>query len=151
MGNAPIFLVILEPQLMYWLVLRQLCPRPQRTYEARIGLEMMEEQASKTACRQQDIAKRALEVLAARAAYHFAHLQILVAVMNCTFCRTSMAGRAVINWVLTMLTTNSTPPYPFHPPLPRLTRNSQPSGRPRRSRVGHTAEVSLEPLPAFVG
>ena len=55
----------------------------------------MEEQATRTALVQhKTLAQWALDALASRAEAHFAHLRSPIAVMNCTLCRTSMAGAA---------------------------------------------------------
>jgi len=123
-------------------------PRPQRTYEAQIGLEEMEEQVSKTApANDKLIARWALEALAFKAECHFAHLQSLVAVMNCTLCRTSIAGSAVIKRALTALTTNAAAPYL---PLATPTQNFQAPGWWNESHAKNTAGVSPKPPPALM-
>jgi hypothetical protein len=109
------------------LAYRQVCPLPERKYEAQIGLREMEEQAARTALSQQILARWSLEALASRAEGHFAHLRSPAAVMSCTLCRTSVAGAAVLDWVLTVTSTNPAAPYPVYSPLPRVMPTSQAS------------------------
>ena len=120
---------------------RQVCPLPERKYEAQIGLREMEEQAARTAPGQHNLAKWSLEVLASKAEAHFAHLQSPVAVMNCILCRTSMVGTAVMDWVLTVTSTYSAAPNPICSPRVRLTPTSSSL---RESPLGNTAEVGIE-------
>ena len=125
---------------------RQVCPRPERKYEAQIGLRIMEEQATRTAPVLRDnLAKWSLEALASRAKSHFAHLRSPEAVMNCTLCRTSIAGTAVLlDWVLTVTSTNPTARYPICSPMTRPMPTSQTSGYLSDTLVESTTEVSLE-------
>lgn len=124
---------------------RQVCPRPERKYEAQIGLRKMEDQATRTdPVLREILAKWSLEALASRAESHFAHLCSPVAVMNCTLCRTSIAGTAVLDWVLTVTSTNPTAPYPICPPMTRVMPTSQTSGYLSDSPPGNSTEVSLE-------
>ena len=128
---------------MCWLLFGKVCPRPERRYEAQIGLKEMEEQADRTAPVQRNLlAKWRLEALASRAQSHFAHLRSPFAVANCTLCRTSAVGRVVLEWVATVTSTDPTAPYPIHSPPPRQT--VQASGRPSDSPLNNTVEVSLE-------
>ena len=123
----------------------QVCPRPERKYEAQIGLREMEEKANRTAPVQHKLmAKWALEVLASRAEAHFAHLRCPIAVMNCNLCRTSVAGTAVLDRGLTVTSTNPAAPYPTCSPMPRLRQTSRASGCLGDSPLEITAEVSLE-------
>lgn len=90
---------------------RQVCPRPQRKYEAQIGLENMEKQAARAApIPHNTMAKWGLEALASRAQSHFAHLRSPFVVANCALCRTSTVGRAVPDWVWTVASTPYTSP-----------------------------------------
>ncbi len=124
---------------------RQVCPRPERKYEAQIGLREMEKQSTRTAPVQHNIkAKWALEALASRAAAHFAHLRCPIAVMNCTLCRTSVAGTAVMDWGLTVTSTNPATPYSICSPMPRLRQTSRASSCLGDSPLENTVEVSLE-------
>ena len=120
---------------------RQVCPLPERKYEAQIGLREMEEQATRTASVQQELAKWSLEVLASRAEAHFAHLRSPLAVMGCTLCRTSMVGTAVMDWVLTVTSTYPAARNPICSPRARLTPTSSSL---RESPLGNTAEVRIE-------
>ena len=123
----------------------QVCPRPERKYEAQIGLRKMEGQAARAAPVQNTLlAKWSLDALASRAKSHFAHLRCPVAVMNCTLCRTSTAGIAVLDWVLIVTSTNPAAPYPICSPTPRPIPTSQASGCLSDSPLENTAEVSLE-------
>jgi hypothetical protein len=111
----------------------QICPRPQKVYEAQIGLEDMEEQAARTArLWHQYPAKWRLEALASRANSHFAHLCTPLAVANCALCRTSTVGRAVLDWVLTAMSMNPTATHPI---------NFRTPGYPRDRSLETTAEV----------
>lgn len=120
----------------------QICPRPQRKYEAQIGLKTMEQQAARTASEQQHlIAKWRLGALVSRAQSHFAHLGSPLAVANCILCRTSTAGRAVMERVLTVASTNPTATCPINRPS---TPRPQPLGRPRDGSPENIGEVSLK-------
>ena len=140
---------------------RQVCPRPERKYEAQIGLKEMEEQATKTALVQhKTLAKRALDALASRAEAHFAHLRSPVTVMNCTLCRTSTAGTAVMDWVRTVTSTHPSEsshvgasgaaPYPICSPMPRLVQTSRASSCLGDSPLENMTEVSPESPREFV-
>ena len=122
---------------------RQVCPRPERKYEAQIGLRDMEEQATRTAAIQHN-SKWALEALASRAEAHLSHLRSPVAVMNCTLCRTSMVGATVMDWVRTVTSTNPAAPYPICSPRPRLVQTSRASASLGDSPLVNTAGVSPE-------
>ena len=129
----------------------QVCPRPERTYAAQIGLQEMEEQATRTAPVQHNTeAKWALDALASKAEAHFAHLRSPVAIMNCTLCRTSMAGTAVMDWVLTVTSTNAAAPYPICSPRSRPVQTSQASGSLGDSPLDSTVEVSPESPRVFM-
>lgn len=126
---------------------RQVCPRPERKYEAQIGLREMEGQAIRTALVQhKTLAKRALDALASRAETHVAHLRSPVAVMNCTLCRTSTAGIAVMDWVRTVTSTHPAAPYPIRSPV----QTSRASGCLGDSPLENTTEVSPESPREFV-
>ncbi len=119
----------------------QVCPRPERKYLAQIGLREMEEQATRTAPVHRNIAKWSLEALASKAESHFAHLRSPVAVMNCTLCRTSTAGAAVLDWVMAVTSTNPAGPYPICSPMPRPKPTSQTSSDLSDDTLENTAEV----------
>jgi len=121
----------------------QVCPRPERKYEAQIGLREMEEQAARTATTQQILAKWSLQALASRVEAHVAHLRSPLAVMNCTLCRMSTAGAAVLDGPLTVTSTNPAAPCPIRAPMPRLMPTPQASSCPRESPLENTAEVGL--------
>jgi len=123
---------------------RQICPLPERKYAAQIGLREMEEQAARTVMGQQISAKWSLEALASRAEAHIAHLQSPTAVMNCTLCRTSTAGAAVLDWVLTVTSANPAAPYPICSSIQRPMPTPQASGFLHESPLESTAEVSFE-------
>ena len=118
---------------------RQVCPLPERKYEAQIGLREMEEQAARTAPVEHILAKWSLETLASKAAAHIAHLRNPVAVMNCTLCRTSIAGTALLDCV-----TSPNPAAPIRSPRPTLVPTPQASGCLRGSPFGNTTEVGVE-------
>ena len=124
---------------------RQVCPRPQRKYEAQRGLREMEEQATRTApVHGKILARWSLDALASRAESHLAHLRSQVAVMKCTLCRTSTAGTAVLDWAMAVASTNSAARYPISSPMPRPMSTSQTSGYLSDNPLGNTTEVSLE-------
>lgn len=129
---------------------RQVCPRPERKYEAQIGLENMERQAARAPPVPHDtMAKWGFEALASRAQSHFAHLRSPFAVADCALCRSSTVGCAILDWVLTVASTNPTAPH-------RITwSTSTPTfrtpGCPGDSPLENIAEVSLESSPALVG
>ena len=101
---------------------RQICPRPERKYEAQIGLTEMENQAARTVSVPHTLlAKWRLEALASRAESHFAHLRSPISVANCALCRESMAGRAIMRRVFTVTGTNPGAPHPVYSPPPRPT------------------------------
>ena len=118
---------------------RQVCPLPERKYEAQIGLREMEEQAARTAPLQQILAKWSLEALASKAEGHIGHLRSPVAVMNCTLCRTSIAGVAVLDCV-----TSPNPAAPIRSPRPMVMPTPQAFGCLRESPFGNTTEVGVE-------
>ena len=124
---------------------RQVCPRPERKYAAQIGLREMEEQATRTALVQhKTLAKWALDALASRAEVHFAHLRSPIAIMNCTLCRKSMAGAAVMGRVRTETSTHPAAPYPIRSPVPRPVQTSRASGWLGNSPLEKSTEVRSE-------
>lgn len=94
----------------------QVCTRPQRTYEARLELELTEERASRVAPVQHTAAKQALEALQLAA---------------CHFTQSNDLGTD-------RTTTSPAAPYPFNSPTPRPTHNSQVSGCPKSNPVEDT-------------
>ena len=116
---------------------RQICPRPERKYEAQIGLTEMENQAARTApVPHTTLAKWRLEALASRAESHLAHLRSPIAVANCALCRESMAGRAMMGRVFTVTGTNGTRhPVYSPPPRPTVLTSDCPSDSPAESNV----------------
>ena len=127
----------------------QICPRPQRKYEAQIGLKNMERQAAKAAPEPQHVlAKWRLKALVSKAGSHFAHLGSPLAVANCILCRTGTAGRAVLERVLTMASTNPTAARPINR---ASTPRPQPLGRPRDGSLENIAEVSLKSSQELLG
>jgi len=136
-----IILIEIKPAAHALAFPAQVCPKPEKKYEAQIGLKEMEGQATRTTKVPHNVcAKWALEALASRVDSHFAHLRSPVAVMNCILCRTSTSGAAVVGWVLTITSTNPAAPYPIHSPMPTMVAPGYPSDSP----VENTAEVSFE-------
>lgn len=123
----------------------QVCPKPERRYEAQIGLKAMEEQAVRTAAVPQHMAKLVLEALASRVEAHFAHLRSPLAVANCDLCRTSRAGQAIIDRALAVTSTHAAALYPTHSSVPRAAVRAPIylSDGP----LENTTQVSHEPLP----
>ena len=136
-----ITLVAIEPSADVFASPGQVCPRPERSYIAQIGLKELEEQVDRTApVLQNMLAKWGLETLASKANSHFAHLRSPTAVTNCTLCRNSAVGSAALDWVTAI--TSTKPAAPIHSPLPRQTIRA--SGNPVGILRENTAEVSFE-------
>jgi len=136
-----IILIEIKPAAHALAFPAQVCPKPEKKYEAQIGLKEMEEQAAWTTNVPHSLcAKWALEALASRVDSHFAHLRSPMAVINCTLCRTSASGAAVVDWVRNTTLINPAAPYPICSPMPTGVAPGCPSDSP----VENTAEVSFE-------